>query len=1462
MSSDATVAVSVKDIAVDSSEEKNASDEKSSAEISSPMVPFSKLFRFYGPTEQLMLGFGLLCCAIGGASFPCINIAFGELLDSTASLANVAETTKNAVMFMIGVACVLGVSLFLGFGLVSWAAVRGANNTRREYVKALMAQDVKFFDDARAGELAAATSERCQELQNGTAKKLGEFVQAVFTGVGGIGVGFYFSWKLSLVILAGVPLLALATWFLIKATTRLQQANPAYEKAGAIATESIGAARVVSALNSQASAASRYESHLGEAETHATKNQWRISFANGGLFGSMFFMYAFGLWFGAYLIADSTDQAMKDYPPPVNLTNPLDATWGAHANQSLAFCYDSKTGKQYTGDAYLTCACSLDYALLETPLTNPNCGCGYRVGSIGSLNAGSSPCTSGGTVIMVFFSVLFGGFMFGAAGASIESIVKARVAAFKLHAVIDRAPIGGQGADARSPKGTELVSSSVQGAISFENVSFSYGVKPIFKSLSLTIPAGATVALVGESGCGKSTIGRLLERFYDPTSGSIKLDGVDISTLKITQLRSAIGVVSQEPLLFQATIRENIEAGMPDSSSDSSSATLESIVAAAHAAMAHDFIQSLPDGYDTIVGGKNAKLSGGQKQRIAIARAALRNPPILILDEATSALDTENERLVQDALDSLVETSKRTTIVIAHRLTTVRGADKIVVLGSQDAAGGMAGGGSAEGSMVLEEGTHDVLMQKPNGRYKALVGLGGGGSKNASSAKLSKLGAGSASSSKVDLTALSKAVAGISDDDDEKKKHKKSDKKEDEEKTPKVNSKRIWAYSQPENKILIFGAFVALANGCIFPSIAFVFAEMLSLFYSMDTEYIMEGALTFGLIFIGISGASWMFAGVQGGVFAVVGERLTTRLRVHLFRSILRQDTSFFDDPVNSVGTLTSNLRTDTSLVRAATGQSLGSAVQTFGSLCFGLSIAMEASWKYGLVLLAAVPILSVGEMINMENLASGDAAVSESMGASAAHVGETASMIREVKAFGLENRMFAAYDALLSAPKTEERNKALRGAAAFGLAQSMTMLFYAFAFWWGAELISQGELDFYDFMKALWALGFCAAGAGQAAAFAGDAASAQTAASRIFELIDRVPLIDAKPFMDDKPGLVDKGMEVRHVPMTNSEAVSSGKGQIIENFTGKVMFENVKFSYPQRPESAVLNRLNLTIEPGQTVALIGQSGSGKSTAVQLVERFYDPVTPEELREAIALEKTKKLAKISSASVGKKDAEELSSIDVVSDKKSDSGVISFDGVDIKLLDPLWLRSRIGLVEQEPTLFSGSVHDNIAAGKGGVTDATRAEVIEAAKIANAHDFISQMDSGYDSEVGVGGGLVSGGQKQRIAIARAIIGNPDILLLDEATSALDNESEKLVQAALDGLLSSSKGSFDSSSSFVHKKRTTIVIAHRLSTIRNADKICILENDGAGARVVEEGTHDELMKTGGRYVALRAAYDDDNN
>ena len=220
----------------------------------------------------------------------------------------------------------------------------------------------------------------------------------------------------------------------------------------------------------------------------------------------------------------------------------------------------------------------------------------------------------------------------------------------------------------------------------------------VFDSVSISIPAGKTVALVGESGSGKSTVISLIERFYDPLSGQVLVDGRDIRQLNLKWLRGHIGLVSQEPALFATSIRENILYGKKDASE-------AEMIAACRAANCHDFISRLPNGYDTQAGERGTQLSGGQKQRIAIARAVLKNPRILLLDEATSALDAESERVVQEALDNLMV--GRTTVVVAHRLSTVRHADVIAVV---------------QGGKVVERGRHEQLLEA-NGAYASLVRL-------------------------------------------------------------------------------------------------------------------------------------------------------------------------------------------------------------------------------------------------------------------------------------------------------------------------------------------------------------------------------------------------------------------------------------------------------------------------------------------------------------------------------------------------------------------------------------------------------------------------------------------------------------------------------------------------------------------------------------------------------------------
>ena len=1396
----------VDSIATDAREGEEGTREAAAAPAA--MVPLSTLFRFYQPFDVALLVVGMVFAAVGGALFPAVNVAFGNMLDSTA-VGDVGSQINAAVVAMEIVAVSLGTSLTLGYWLTSWAAARAARNMRSACVKSMLAQDISFFESKKAGELATLMGATVNDFQMGMSKKFAELIQSFFSMGGGFGVGFYFNAELSGIILSTVPLLGVATYFLIKAIQDQQKGNKEYESAGAVATETIGAIRVTNALNYQDVATNRFKANLGRAQRHGAKQIWKASFSGGGLFASMFVMYALGLWYGAKLIADSKASALVKYPPPTGLTDVTDPTWGSHALFARSKCvYTNEPSKNYTGDSLLQCACNLDYsmALLNT---SPNCGCGHRLSTTfgGVLDSAASPCLTGGTIVMVFFSILFGGFALGQAGPAFEALAKARMAAYKAYEVIDRQPANG--IDARTPTGSELAA-PIRGEIVFKDVDFEYNPeRPVFSGLNLTIEGGKVVALVGASGCGKSTVTKLIERFYDPTRGIITLDGIDIRNLRIDKLRANIGIVSQEPLLFEASIADNIAAGRPQAISGAK-ASMDEIVAAAEAASAHDFIMSFPNGYDTMVGGKNSKLSGGQKQRIAIARAALRNPSILILDEATSALDTENERLVQDALDSLVHSvagGQRTTIVIAHRLTTVRDADKIVVLGSKDASAGLAGGGgSAHGSVVLEQGTHDQLMALgTKGMYRNLVGL------TKSETKRVKR---SASTGSLHSTVGASTFKQANKESDNAKQQDKGTVK-----VYKVSAARVWKYSMEDIPLLVTGMFFAIANGCVMPSVAFVFAELLTVFYMDDISYMRERSAILSGAMGAVSVGAFIVMGIQGGIFGNIGERLTTRLRVHLFRSIMRQDVAFFDEKENTVGSLTTLLQADTTKVRTMTGQSFGSVIQAAAALTFGLTVSLTASWKYGLVLLACVPVLSIGEMLNMKNLADATT-LDETVAAGSARVSEAVTMIKDVQAFGLEEKMSTNYDAAISTTTAEERRKALRTGGAFGLAQALTMGFYGFAFWWGGQLIKKGELNFMDFMRSLWALGFCAAGAGQAATFAGDNRDGTASAGRIFKLIDRVPPINAQPFV--KVSEIEE--TARQVPKSSADADEKKYGKVIDGLSGKIEFKDVFFTYPTR-DAPVLGGLSFEVNPGETVALIGQSGSGKSTAIQLLERFYEIVR---VSKQVAADDDGKAFKIAVEGAGS------------------AGKVYIDGVDLTELDLMWFRSNVGIVEQEPTLFSGSVHDNIAAGMpGGV--ATREQVIAAAKTANAHEFISRMPEGYETDVGIGGGRVSGGQKQRISIARAIINDPRILLLDEATSALDNESERLVQAALDGLLADGS------------KRSTIVIAHRLSTIRNADKIYLIDNaNGDGGVVAESGTHDQLMARGGKYKALVSAYD----
>ncbi|XP_010540773.1 PREDICTED: ABC transporter B family member 2-like [Tarenaya hassleriana] len=927
---------------------------------------------------------------------------------------------------------------------------------------------------------------------------------------------------------------------------------------------------------------------------------------------------------------------------------------------------------------------------------------------------------NGGDSFTTMLNVVIAGLSLGQAAPDISAFVRAKAAAYPIFQMIERNALS----ETASKTGRTL--DKVDGHIHFKDVTFSYPSRPdvvIFNKLNFHIPAGKIVALVGGSGSGKSTVVSLIERFYEPISGSVLIDGNDARELDLKWLRNQIGLVNQEPALFATTIRENILYGKGD-------ATVEEINRAAKLSEALSFINNLPDGFETQVGERGIQLSGGQKQRIAISRAIVKNPSILLLDEATSALDVESEKSVQEALDRVMV--GRTTVVVAHRLSTIRNADIIAVV---------------QGGKIVESGSHDELISSPNGAYSSLLHL----QESASLQRHPSLNPSLTRphsvnySRELSRTRVSSNASFCSDRDSVTRPETT-----DPTKRVKVTAGRLYSMIRPDWPYGVSGMIGALIAGAQMPLFALGVSHALVSYY-MDWDTTRHEVRRISILFCCAAIVTVIVHTIEHTSFGIMGERLTLRVREMMFSAVLKNEIGWFDDMNNTSSMLASRLESDATLMRTIVVDRSTILLQNVGLVVASFIISFILNWRLTLVVLATYPLVISGHISEKLFMQGYGGNLSKAYLKANMIAGEAVSNIRTVAAFCSEEKVLDLYSRELVEPSKRSFKRGQIAGIFYGVSQFFIFSSYGLALWYGSVLMGKGLASFKSVMKTFMVLIVTALAMGETLALAPDLLKGNQMVASVFELLDRKTQVvgDAGEELDGSSGV-----------------------------EGAIELRGVHFSYPSRPDIVIFSDFDLKVRQGKSMALVGQSGSGKSSVLSLILRFYDPT---------------------------------------------AGKVLIDGIDIKKLRLKSLRKHIGLVQQEQALFATTIYENILYGKEGSSES---EVTEAAKLANAHSFISSLPDGYNTKVGERGVQLSGGQRQRIAIARAVLKNPAILLLDEATSALDVESERVVQQALDRLM---------------RNRTTVVVAHRLSTIKNADTISVIQ-DG---RIIEQGSHSTLVE-----------------
>jgi ATP-binding cassette, subfamily B, bacterial len=929
---------------------------------------------------------------------------------------------------------------------------------------------------------------------------------------------------------------------------------------------------------------------------------------------------------------------------------------------------------------------------------------------------------------------------------------EARASVARVFEVIDSRPLVTEKPGAVAlPKGAA--------AIEFDDVTFGYvPSQPVLGGLTLRVEPGETLAVVGATGSGKSTISLLLPRFYDVRGGAIRVDSHDIRDVTLDSLRAAMGLVMEESFLFSDTVRANIAYGRPD-------ATQEQIVAAAKAAEADEFIRDLPQGYETVIGEQGLTLSGGQRQRVALARALITNPRILLLDDATSAIDPRVEAEIHATLSRVMQ--GRTTILIAHRRSTLQLADRIAVLDAgrvadtgthQELIGRcplyrllLSGPGEdAEGVDAGELAYYEnaPLNHVPGGAPAQVNGITPGLWRDKGQADGRRVGAGAAGAAGAARTAAAGGqyawggmLASIPPTPELLAQVDALPPAKDE---PDVDPAFARA-ADPRFTLrrLLRPFMLALVAGLLLDALDALAGIALPALVRGGIDNGVQAKVFQAVVLVSVAGlaivlADWLISAGETIIVGRNGERLLYTLRVKIFAHLQRLGLDYYERELS--GRIMTRMTTDVDALATflQTGLiSMVSSVLTFVGIMIALLVI---NTKLGLLVASVMPILIVATLIYRSKSSRAYQDAREKVSAVNADLQENVAGMRVTQAYRREGRNRTRFAGRSDAYRVSRLRAQRYIALYFPFVQLLSTVAGALVLVVATAEVHNGTLGVGALIAYLLYIDMVFSPVQQMSQVFDGYQQAVVGLRRIKDLL-RIPTSTPQ----------------RRRPVR------------VRRLKGRIELRGVHFGYGSGAREAI-GGINLVIEPGETVALVGETGAGKSTLVKLIARFYD-VT--------------------------------------------AGAVLADGVDVRAYDLASYRHRLGVVPQEAYLFPGTVRDAIAYGR---PEATDAEVEAAAHAVGAHEMIARLPGGYLHVVGERGRNLSAGQRQLLALARAQLVDPDILLLDEATAALDLASEAAVTRATERLTA---------------RRTTVVVAHRLTTAARADRIVVMD-DGRIAEI----------------------------